>query len=117
MTLVVALIGSILMFIGWVLAIVPAFHHFKSIALVVVVAIVAFGLAIIPAGLDIFVPSQKRGAATIIFSLIPAIIIFLVAAFVLPIGGIARLLAIISELAGMALYGWTWHTAQGGVRT
>ncbi|MDQ2744255.1 MAG: hypothetical protein M3Z66_18445 [Chloroflexota bacterium] len=108
-----ALLGSLLMFAGWVLAIVPAFQHIHRVALVVVVAIIGFGIVLVPTGLDLFMapgPGQKRGLGTLLVSLVPAVALFLITVIVLPLGAFFRGIAIASEFAGMALYGWSRWT-------
>lgn len=106
-----ALLGSVLMFIGWVLAIVPAFHHIQRIALVLGVAVVGFGLVLIPLGLDLFLaPASpaKRGLGTLLISMLPAVILYLIVVTVLPVGTVARVLSLLTELGGMLVYGWAW---------
>lgn len=108
---VFGLIGSILMFAGWVLAIVPAFHHLHRVALVVAAAIIGFGLVLIPAGVH-FLTSQseggKRGPGTIVVSMLPSAVIFFITVAVIPLGAVFRVLAILCEIVGMAVYGWSW---------
>jgi hypothetical protein len=107
---VLALIGSMLMFAGWVLAIVPAFHDLHRVALVVGVAVVGFGLVLIPAGVD-FLGNQtagKRGPRAIIVSMLPSVVLFFITVAVLPLSAIFRVLATICEIGGMAIYGGAW---------
>lgn len=109
-----ALLGSALMFAGWVLAIVPAFRHLQNVAIVVIVAVIGFALVLIPAGMDMMgaASGEKRSLGTIVVSTIPAALLFLITVFALPLETVYRVLAILAELAGMALYlaAW-WHAA------
>ncbi len=114
---VFGLIGSILMFAGWVLAIVPAFHDLHHVGLVVAAAIIGFGLVLIPAGVN-FLTSQpaggKRGPGTMVASMTPSAVIFFITVAVVPLGAIVRVLAILCEVAGMAVYGWSWWGQSSG---
>jgi hypothetical protein len=99
------------MFAGWVLAIIPAFRHVQSIALVLVVAVGAFGLVLIPSGLDIFqlpLADRGRGPMVLVISMLPAAGLFLATVLILPIGPGFRALAIVAECLGMGMYGWAW---------
>lgn len=112
-----ALVGSILMFAGWMLAIVPAFHHLHRVALVVVVAVIGFGLVLIPAGIDVLTRQPeggKRGPRTIIVSMLPSAVIFFITVAVLQIDVVFRVLAIVCEISGMAIYGWSSRVYQRG---
>ncbi|MGH2449234.1 MAG: hypothetical protein ACRDFS_11625 [Chloroflexota bacterium] len=109
-----ALLGSILLFIGWALAIIPAFHHIHSIALVIAIAVVGSGVALIPAGLDVFVqpapgPGEKRGVSVLLVSYLPAIILFVVTVTVLPLSGWIRALALLAEGVGLVVYAFAWR--------
>lgn len=111
-----ALIGSILMFLGWVLAIVPGFRGIKDVAVVIVVAIIGFGVVLIPAGMDLFLqPAQgKRNPAAILISVLPSAILFLITVFVIPMEPLIRVLAIVVEVVGVALYVWAWRSTHRG---
>ncbi len=110
--LLAALIGSLLMFAGWVLAIVPAFHHLGQLWLVLAIALVMFGLVLIPSGLDFYfwpaASDSKRGIGAILWSMIPALVLMLFTVAVLPTAPIVRIVAIVVEIAGMGMYGWAW---------
>ncbi|CCF86196.1 hypothetical protein [Nitrolancea hollandica] len=107
-----ALAGSLLMFAGWIFAIVPSFEHLQNIALVVGIAIVGFGLVLIPSGLDFFWfpgrSGQKRGIGVLLVSVLPAAILFLLTVIILPIGAAIRLVALVAEFVGMAIYSRSW---------
>lgn len=108
---VFGLISSILMFAGWVLAIVPAFQDLHRVGLVVAAAVIGFGLVLIPAGVNFLTkrPEEgKHGPRTIAVSMIPSAVIFLIMVAIIPIDAIFRVLAIVCEVAGMAIYGWSW---------
>ncbi len=109
---VLALVGSILMFCGWILAILPSFQHLRNIALVVVVALIGFGLVLIPSGLDfIWFParsSQKRGVGVLLISVLPAAMLFLLTVAILPISLAFRVVAVAAEFLGMAIYSRAW---------
>ncbi|HET7035206.1 MAG TPA: hypothetical protein VFI42_05930 [Thermomicrobiaceae bacterium] len=111
-----ALAGALLMFAGWLLAILPAFRHLHRVWLVVVLAVVLYGLVLVPSSLDIFTNrprgNGKRGAGTLAISLVPALAIFVILVVVAPLSLLAGVLAIVVELAGMALYGWAWWRYQ-----
>lgn len=107
-----ALLGSLLMFIGWVLAIVPTFHDLASEWPVVVVALLAFGAILIPPGADIFYrpgqPGQKRGLFPVLIAAVPAAVLFIVVVAVLPLAPLLRVLAVVLELIGMAIFMASW---------
>ena len=107
-----ALVGSILMFCGWVLAILPAFTYLQNIVLVAVIALIGFGLVLIPAGLD-FVwfpsrPNQKRGAGVLLISVLPGALLFLLTVAILTISFAFRVAAVIIEFLGVAIYSRAW---------
>lgn len=108
-----ALTGSILMFLGWVLAIVPTFHDLANVWVVVLLALIAFAVVLIPPGVDIFArpgaPGQKRGLVPTLIAAVPAALLFIVAAAELPLSASVRALAIVLELVGMAVYLWAWE--------
>jgi len=110
-----ALLGSILMFAGWVLAIVPAFHHFHRIAIIVIVAVIGFGVVLIPSGLDILgMPrdaGEKRGTVTLLVSMLPAAVLFVITVVVLPLAPVYRILAIVAEVVGMVAFAWAWRAS------
>lgn len=117
--LALALLGSILMLAGWVLAIVPTFRHVESIALVLAIAVAAFGLVLVPAGLDVFrlpLADAGHGPAVVVASLLPAAALFLATVLTLPIGQVLRAVAVASESLGMGLYGWAWWRYRCGER-
>lgn len=107
-----AILGSLLMLIGWALAIVPTFHDLSSVWPVVVVALIAFGAVLIPPGADIFYrpgqPGQKRGLIPVLIAAVPAAALFVVVVAVLPLALALRVLAIVVELVGMALFIAAW---------
>ncbi len=107
-----ALAGSFLMFAGWIFAIVSSFEHLRNVALVVGIAIVGFGLVLIPSGLDFFWFSgrfsQKRGISVLLVSVLPAAILFLLTVIILPISVAIRLVALVAEFVGMAIYSRSW---------
>lgn len=107
-----ALAGSILMFFGWIFAIVPSFQHLQNIALVVGIALIGFGLVLIPSGLDYFWfparPDQKRGIGVLLISVLPAAILFLLMVVILPISVVFRVIALVAEFFGMAIYSRSW---------
>ncbi len=111
-----ALLGSLLMFAGWVLAIVPSFQHLNQVWLVTALVVVFFGLVLIPSGLDFFFWSapadstSKRGVGVIVWSMLPALALMVIAISVLPTPLVTRILAIVTELVGMGLFGWAWWT-------
>lgn len=113
-----ALVGSLLMFCGWIIAILPAFQHLRSIALVVVVALIGFGLVLIPSGLDFiwFPPrsNQKRGIGVLLISILPAALLFLITAVILPISLAFQVIAVVTEFLGMAIYGRAWWDSTHG---
>lgn len=83
---------------------------------------VGFGLVLIPAGMDFFFrrPERgKRGTGTIVTSILPSAVIFLIVIAVLPLDTVFRVLAIVCEVAGMAMYGWAmWgHTQRAAGST
>jgi hypothetical protein len=100
------------MFFGWIFAIVPSFDHLRSIALVVGIAIIGFGLVLIPSGLDFFWfpgrSGQKRGIGVLLVSVLPAAILFLITVVILPISATIRLVALVAEFVGMAIYSRSW---------
>lgn len=108
-----ALLGSLLMFIGWALAIVPTFHDLASEWPVVVIALLAFGAILIPPGADIFYrpgqPGQKRGLFPVLIAAVPVAALFIVVVAVLPLAPVLRVLAIVAELAGMAIFMAAWR--------
>ena len=106
--ILLALVASILMFCGWVLAILPAFTYLQNIVLVAVIALIGFGLVLIPAGLD-FVwfpsrPNQKRGAGVLLISVLPGALLFLLTVAILPLSFVFRVAAVIIEFLGVAIY-------------
>lgn len=114
--LLLALAGSALMFAGWVLAIVGSFDHLRRVALVVAVAVVGFGLVLIPAGLDIVggqgQPGEKRGLIPLLVTVVPAAVLFVIVVFALPLGAVVRVLAIVLEAAGLVVSGRAWMAAR-----
>lgn len=107
-------VGSILTFAGWVLALAPAFHRASNVTLVVVFAVVGFGLVLVPAGLDIITPSRpdrKGRRMSVVVAIIPALVIFGVVAATLPIGRGFLIAAIVAEVVGVLIYGWAWWLA------
>lgn len=116
--LLLALAGSALMFAGWVLAIVGSFDHVRRVALVVAVAVVGFGLVLIPAGLDIVggqgQPGEKRGLIPLLVTVVPAAVLFVIVVFALPLGAVVRVLAIVLEAAGLVVSGRAWMAARRG---
>jgi hypothetical protein len=88
-----------------------------SIALVIGIALIAFALVLIPSSFDVFrVPATlepKRGLSTLLVSLLPAGLLFLLIVFRLPIGALFRVLAIIAEFLGLGFYGWAWWSYRG----
>lgn len=114
-----ALIGSILMFAGWVLAIVPVFHHVKDFILPLVFGIIGFGIVLIPAGLAFFAtaqePSEKRGVGVVIVSILPAAVLFVVTVAAFPLPTLFRVLALVAEFTGMGAYGWAFWAYHRGV--
>lgn len=109
---VLALLGSVLMFGGWVIVILSAFHHIGNLALVIGVAVVAFGVVLIPAGMDLVAAREvKRNARSIVISAVPAVGLFLVALVTLHTNGPAAVVASLCEIAGMAAYLWAWWAA------
>lgn len=116
--LLLALAGSALMFAGWVLAIVGSFDHLRRVALVVAVAVVGFGLVLIPAGLDIVggqgQPGEKRGLIPLLVTVVPAAVLFVIVVFALPLGAVVRVLAIVLEAAGLVVSGRAWMAARRG---
>lgn len=106
-----ALLGSVLMFVGWVLAIVPTFHQVKDVILPVVLGIIGFGIVLVPAGLEFFgrsqeAPGEKRGVGVVFVSILPAAILFAIAVAAFPLSALFRILAVAVELIGMVAYGW-----------
>ena len=114
--LVRSLAGALLMFAGWLLAILPVFQHLHRVWLVVVVAVVLYGLVLVPSSLDIFTARArgKRGAGALAISLVPALAIFVILVVVAPLSFGLAALALAVEVAGMALYGWAWWRFQQG---
>lgn len=109
-------LGSLLMFAGWVLAVVPLFHHVREFLLPVVLGIIGFGIVLVPAGLDFFGgPGRKRGASVVIASMLPAAALFIIAVIAFPLTTPFRIAAVIAEFAGMAIYGWAFWSYQRGV--
>lgn len=107
-----ALLGSLFMFIGWALAIVPTFHDLASEWPVVIIALIAFGAILIPPGADIFYrpgqPGQKHGLFPVLIAAVPAALLFIVVVAVLPLAPVLRALAVALELVGMALFMAAW---------
>jgi hypothetical protein len=103
------------MFVGWVLAIVPALHSIKHVIVILVVAVVGFALVLVPAGMELFLqPAQtKRGPTAILIAVLPSAVLFLITVLVVPVAPVFRVLAIVAELAGMAIFIWSWVSAQG----
>ena len=114
-SLALALAGALLMFAGWLLAILPVFRNLRHLWLVVAVAVLVYGLVLVPSSLDIFVTRRggKRGPGTLAVSLVPAVVIFLILVFAEPLHAVASALAIAIELAGIAIYGWAWWRFAG----
>ena len=112
--LIAAFVGSLLMFVGWLLAIVPAFQHLASVWPVIAIASVAFALVLIPSGLNFFywpaTSDSKRGIGAILWSVIPALVLIVITVAILPIPPVVRILAVVAELVGMGFYGWAWWT-------
>lgn len=109
---VLALVGSILMFCGWVLAILPSFVHLQNIVFVVVIALIGFGLVLVPSGLDfVWFPArsnQKRGIGVLLISVLPAAVLFLLTVAILPLSLAFRVVAVVAEFLGMAIYSRAW---------
>ncbi|HZS94700.1 MAG TPA: hypothetical protein VFA78_07875 [Chloroflexota bacterium] len=117
-----ALIGSILMFAGWVLAIVPVFHHAKDFILPLVLGIIGFGIVLVPAGLAFFAtvrePAEKRGVGVVIVSILPAAVLFVITVAAFPLAPLFRVLALVAEFIGMGAYGWAfWAYHRGAAST
>jgi disulfide bond formation protein DsbB len=112
-----ALLGSILMFAGWVLAIAPAFQHVKHGEIPLILGGVGFGVVLIPLGLDFLgtpreETSEKRGKGTLVVSLLPAVALFVIVVAVFPLSTLFRILAVAVEFVGMAAYSravWVYH--------
>lgn len=114
---VLALAASILMFAGWVLAIVPTFHDLAGVVVVVILGLLLFALVLIPAGMDLFYPERprpgtKRGLGRAILSVLPAVALIVLTAVVMPLAPIVAALAIAAEVLGIALYLWDWYSVQ-----
>lgn len=110
-----AFIASVLMFAGWVLAIVPAFRDIAGIIVVLILGLLLFALVLIPAGLDALYPERlhrgaKRGLISAILSVLPAVALIVLTAVVMPIAPIFAVLAIACEVVGIALYLWDWYS-------
>lgn len=107
-----AVAGSLLMFLGWIVAIVPTFHDLRSVWPVVVIALIAFGVVLIPPGLDVFwrpgEPGQKTGLFPVLIAALPAALLFIVAVGVLPLSTGLQVLAIALELGGIVVYLGAW---------
>jgi hypothetical protein len=107
-----AVAGSILMFLGWILAIVPTFRDLGSVWPIVLLALIAFAVVLIPPGVDLFArpatPGHKRGPIPVLISTLPAAGLFLITVFELPLAAGVRAAAIVLELVGMAVYVWAW---------
>lgn len=114
----VAFVASLLMFVGWALAIVPAFHDLAGIIVVLILGLLLFALVLIPAGMDALYPERpprrgaKRGLAAAIFAVLPAVALIVLTAVVMPIAPIFAILAIAAEVVGIALYLWDWYAGQ-----
>lgn len=110
--LAIALLGSLLMFVGWVLALVPTFHHLSDEWPVVAVALIAFGAVLIPPGADLFnrlgQPGEKRGLFPVLIAVVPAALLYIVVVVILPLATGLRVLAVILELMGMAVFLVAW---------
>lgn len=112
-----ALIASVLMFAGWVLAIVPAFHDLAGVVVVLILGLLLFALVLIPAGMDVLYPGRpragaKRGLFAAVLAVLPAVALIVLTAVVMPIAPIFAVLAIAAEVLGIALYLWDWYTGQ-----
>ena len=108
------LVASILMFAGWVLAIVPAFHDLAGVIVVLILGLLLFALILIPAGMDALYPERpvhgaKRGLLNALVSVLPAVALIVLTAIVMPIAPIFAVLAIAAEALGIALYLWDWY--------
>ena len=117
-----ALVASILMFTGWVLGIVPAFHDLAGIIVGLVLGLLLFAFVLMPAGMDALHPvgsrrDAKRGLVTAILSVLPAVGLIMLTAAVMPIHPFFAFLAIAAEVLGIALYLWAWYTGQRGSGT
>lgn len=117
-----AFIASVLMFAGWVLAIVPAFRDIAGIIVVLILGLLLFALVLIPAGLDALYPERlhrgaKRGLISAILSVLPAVALIVLTAVVMPIAPVFAVLAIAAEVLGIALYLWDWYAGQRGSGT
>ncbi|HEX6800359.1 MAG TPA: hypothetical protein VF116_21790 [Ktedonobacterales bacterium] len=114
--IVLALIASVLMFAGWVLAIVPAFHDLAGVVVVLILGLLLFALVLIPAGMDALYPERpsmrgaKRGLFAAVLAVLPAVALIVLTAVVMPIAPIFAVLAIAAEVLGIALYLWDWYT-------
>ncbi|HZU12682.1 MAG TPA: hypothetical protein VFB58_07565 [Chloroflexota bacterium] len=107
-----AFAGSILMFIGWVLALVPAFRlkTHPEIVVPLVIAVIAFGVVLIPAGLQFLgEPGRRRGVSVVFASLVPAALLFILVVVFFPLQPGFRALAIVAEFLGLAGYGWAFY--------
>lgn len=110
-----ALVASVLMFAGWALAIVPAFHDLAGIVVVLVLGLLLFALVLIPAGMDALYPERpkrgsKRGLGAALIAVLPAVALIVLTAVVMPIAPIFAVLAIVAEVVGIALYLWDWYS-------
>ena len=118
-----ALIASVLMFSGWVLAIVPAFHDLAGVVVVLILGLLLFALVLIPAGMDALYPERlsmrgaKRGLFSAIVAVLPAVALIVLTALVMPIAPIFAILAIAAEVLGIAIYLWDWYSVQQGSGT
>lgn len=110
-----AFVASVLMFVGWVLAIVPAFRDIAGVIVVLILGLLLFALVLIPAGMDALYPERprhgaKRGLISAILSVLPAVALIVLTAIVMPIAPIFAILAIAAEVLGIALYLWDWYS-------
>ncbi len=112
-----ALIASVLMFAGWVLAIVPAFRDLAGVIVVLVLGLLLFALVLIPAGMEALYPERprrdgKRGLGSALIAVVPAVALIVLTAYVMPIAPIFAVLAIFAEVLGIALYLGDWYAGQ-----
>lgn len=112
-----AFVASALMFAGWVLAIVPAFHDLAGVIVVLVLGLLLFALVLIPAGMDALYPErplrgEKRGIGAALIAVLPAVALIVLTAVTMPIAPAFAALAIIAEVLGIALYLGAWYAGR-----
>ncbi len=113
-----AFVASVLMFAGWVLAFVPAFHDIAGVIVVLILGLLLFALVLIPAGVDALSPERprtrgaKRRLPSAIVAMLPAVALIVLTAIVMPIAPVFAALAIAAEVLGIALYLWDWYASQ-----